>query len=306
MLSLLKHYLIPHHTNNFRPKALHTDVMVFYIIFFLFIQIFFSGFRSVLPDILGFATDINIERLLDATNQKRVSQRLEPLNLDPELNQAAVQKARDMFSKNYWAHNSPDGLTPWVFVKGAGYNYLYAGENLAKNFADSDGVVNAWMDSPSHRANLLKPEYRDIGFAVVNGRLNGEETTLVVQMFGAKQKMEVSGGSKELAVSTGITAPGPEISISPQLEVKALSINREKEMPAVLNSVKKQPFINVFSLTKVSSLGLVAFLITVLFIDTIFMWRRKTVRFSGHNFAHIFFFLFILGAILIARPGTIY
>ena len=65
-----------------------------------------------------------------------------------------------MIAKNYWAHNAPDGASPWSFFKNVGYRYLYAGENLARDFGDSASVVNAWMNSPTHRDNLLSGRYR--------------------------------------------------------------------------------------------------------------------------------------------------
>src|SRR3989338_7182361 len=114
------------------------------------------------------------------------------LELNPELSLAAEKKAEDMFARNYWAHNGPNGSTPWDFIKGAGYTYIYAGENLAKDFQNSNDVVQAWMKSPSHRENILRKEYQDIGFAVVNGVLNGEETTLVIQMFGVSSSKSVA------------------------------------------------------------------------------------------------------------------
>src|SRR3972149_9762200 len=89
-----------------------------------------------------------------------------------------------MFQENYWSHYSPDGKTPWDVILGAGYKYEYAGENLAKNFLFSNGFVDAVMNSTTHRDNLLKKEYTEVGYAIVNGTLNGEQTTLVVQEFG--------------------------------------------------------------------------------------------------------------------------
>jgi hypothetical protein len=94
-------------------------------------------------------------------------------------------KAQDMADKQYFAHTSPEGLNPWHWFEQAGYEYEYAGENLAVDFTDSSDVARAWMNSPTHRENLLKKEYVDVGFAVVSGELNGKKTTLVVALYGA-------------------------------------------------------------------------------------------------------------------------
>src|SRR5204863_2082531 len=107
------------------------------------------------------------------------------LTISNELSRAASDKASDMFAKNYWAHNAPDGTTPWVFIKSSGYEYIYAGENLARGFTTSQSVVDAWMASPEHKENMLSKNYKNVGFAVATGNLNGEDTVLVVEMLGS-------------------------------------------------------------------------------------------------------------------------
>ena len=89
-----------------------------------------------------------------------------------------------MLEKQYWDHFGPNGETPWQFIRASSYAYVYAGENLAKGFRTSEGVVEAWMASPTHRANIMSGNYKDIGVAVVEGELLGKQTILVVQMFG--------------------------------------------------------------------------------------------------------------------------
>ncbi|MCX8008608.1 MAG: CAP domain-containing protein, partial [Patescibacteria group bacterium] len=169
----IKHFFIPHHGNNHRAKALHLDLMTIYILLFAIVNIGLRSLHQKFPDILGYATNIQVQQLLQKTNEKRIEAGLRPLVLNQQLSQAAAKKAQDMFAKNYWAHIAPDGRTPWDFILAAGYKYSVAGENLAKNFQDSESVVNAWMASPTHRDNILKSSYRDVGFAVVNGRLQG-------------------------------------------------------------------------------------------------------------------------------------
>jgi hypothetical protein len=88
-----------------------------------------------------------------------------------------------MFSQNYWDHTSPSGTQPWTFFEENNYSYVYAGENLAKGYTDSESTVKAWMESPSHKENILSSRYSEIGVAVGTGNINGKPTTLVVQMF---------------------------------------------------------------------------------------------------------------------------
>ena len=89
-----------------------------------------------------------------------------------------------MFTDQYWAHTAPDGTEPWTFMHQMGYQYVVAGENLARDFGQTDEMVSAWLASPTHRANIMNPKYQEIGIAVIDGVLEGYETTLVVQMFG--------------------------------------------------------------------------------------------------------------------------
>ena len=101
------------------------------------------------------------------------------------LTKAAALKADDMFSDNYWAHFAPDGTSPWYFYGKVGYSYTWAGENLARDFQTSAGVVAGWMASTAgHKENILNSNFTEVGVAVKNGVLQGEETTLVVQLFG--------------------------------------------------------------------------------------------------------------------------
>lgn len=299
MTSLLAHLFTPHETNNFRPKTLHFSALVFYIIIFLLLQSSFRIIKLSRPDILGFATDINVEKLLNLTNLQRAQIGLPPLRLNAELSAAAQAKANDMFNKGYWAHNAPDGTTPWVFITRSGYSYLYAGENLAKDFANSEGVVNAWMASPSHKENIFKKEYEDVGFAVVNNRLAGEETTLVVQFFGTPQPVSI--------VSKAVIVPPQAASVTkPALTPEPSST----PLPTTLSSLKvagvsRRPLINFFNASKDLASLLTLGLLAILFFDGIVIWRRKIVRISGHNLAHIIFLVGLLGALWITSQGAI-
>ncbi|MDB5164505.1 MAG: hypothetical protein JWL89_131, partial [Candidatus Saccharibacteria bacterium] len=105
--------------------------------------------------VLGAQSDFSATSLLDSTNQQRISHKEANLQIDPQLSAAAQAKANDMVGRNYWAHTSPDGQTPWSFITAAGYNYQSAGENLAYGFDNASGVVSGWMNSTEHRDNIL-------------------------------------------------------------------------------------------------------------------------------------------------------
>lgn len=132
----------------------------------------------------AYALDVTTEDLHNLANQEREKAGLVSLNLNANLSEAAKAKAEHMMANNYWDHYAPDGTTPWSFIVASGYEYKVAGENLAKGFSYSSDVVNGWMNSPTHKANVLHGSYTDVGYAVLNGTILGEETTLVVAMYG--------------------------------------------------------------------------------------------------------------------------
>lgn len=119
------------------------------------------------------------------TNEARAADDLGELHVDEKLTRAAQAKAEDMAEKGYFAHVSPDGTTPWYWIIREEYLYVYAGENLAVNFDESEDVVEAWLASPTHRFNIMKRQYTDIGIGIATGTYKGREATFVVQMFGA-------------------------------------------------------------------------------------------------------------------------
>lgn len=287
----IKHLFTPHPSNNHRARLLHTSSMLGYLLLFLVVQFVLGYIHTVNPNILGYATNVSVLDLLNETNNRRVENGLSPLNLNEKLSKAAQDKAHNMFEHNYWAHTAPDGSTPWVFILGENYEYTIAGENLAKNFDNSTGVVDAWMRSPSHRENLLKSDYSDIGFAIVDGVLQGEETTLVVQMFGTEKGAKLSQIDVSVA---GATQIAPQVKpVSAEILINDVS------------SVKKRPLFDLFSMQRGFSLFMLSFLILVLIIDGYFVYKHKTVRIAGRNWAHIIFLISALLIVYFASSGAI-
>ncbi len=104
---------------------------------------------------------------------------------NPRLTAAAKAKAEDMFASQYFEHVSPSGVDPGQLVKNHGYDYISTGENLILgNFKDEKEVVQHWMDSPGHRANILNMRFTEIGVAVVKGKYKGQMAWVGVQEFG--------------------------------------------------------------------------------------------------------------------------
>ncbi len=134
--------------------------------------------------VLGASSDYSATALLQATNASRAASSQSALSLDPQLTAAAQAKANDLIAKNYWAHNSPDGKTPWDFITASGYQYQTAGENLAYGFSDAGATENGWMNSAEHKANILNAGYTQVGFATAsspNYQGKGPATVVVAE-----------------------------------------------------------------------------------------------------------------------------
>lgn len=184
MMSWLKKHFIPHEGNEHRPHILRGNNTRRIITIVLLLEII----TFLLPTLTHLNTTGNMAAVLqavlaDLTNDKRQTQNLPTLTVSPILNEAAQMKANDMATNSYFAHTSPDGKTPWYWLEQVGYQYQYAGENLAINFSDSKDVASAWMASPTHKANIVKENYTEIGTGVATGVYQGKETVFVVQNY---------------------------------------------------------------------------------------------------------------------------
>lgn len=279
----LRHLFVPQHTNNFKAKILHSHAFLVLVGLFCFTQAAISFITINRPDILGYASQMPPSLIVELTNKRRVESGLPALVINEKLSDAARRKAADMFQKDYWSHNAPDGTKPWYFITSSNYNYLHAGENLARDFTDGDKVVQAWVNSPSHRENLLSNRFREIGVAVVDGKLGGQETTLIVQMFGTPQSGSPEVGSAGQVVrqaqaaeqvqgdqvtDTALPAPTPEALVTPYVPGNV-------------------PLVNTFVFSRSVSASFAVLILAVLIIDWLVAWRQNIVRLSGKNWAHI-------------------
>lgn len=183
--------VIPHKKNNYRPHLIRRYGLV--AIAFAVVGMQFGYNNALTGSVLGLKCEIKTSELLEQTNKVRKSYGIGQLKLNDKLNKAAYLKGKDMFADQYWAHVAPDGTQPWKWFADVDYNYSEAGENLAKNFTTTSAAMTAWMNSPGHKANLLNPDYLEVGFAVINGELDGKPTALVVALYGTPADAEVAG-----------------------------------------------------------------------------------------------------------------
>lgn len=166
--------------------------------------------------------------VVSLTNAQRAQNGVGALSTNQALANAATAKANDMFAKGYFAHTSPDGKTPWDFIHEAGYNYVYAGENLAIGYSDASELMNAWMNSPSHRANIVSPNFQNIGVAVVGGKYNGVDTIIVVQEFGALSSAPAQPTNNSQPAGSAGSSATPKSTATPKVATPTFNILPEK------------------------------------------------------------------------------
>ena len=305
----LFNFFLPHHNNNHKAHAIKSYSLIGLSLLFVLLQGVMNFVLINKPDVLGYSANISPERIIELTNNERSKLGLGTLKENGLLSEAARQKAGDMYAFNYWAHNSPSGRTPWTFFSDVGYKYQYAGENLARDFKDSDSVIVAWMNSPSHRENIVNGKYQEIGIAVVDGKLQGTETTLVVQLFGTTYGSISQGKPVERQIETFVpdkqTAPLEEpVGEVPLIQPALQPVFSTREVLSK-STGKELPFTNPLDMTKAMTIFIVGILIGVFGADLIMVSHQNTSRFSSRSFAQMLFLFFILGATLLVKQGAV-
>lgn len=211
-------------------KSSKTKTKIFSLVFVLtIISASTLSFSSASQTV---ASDITAENIIGLTNASRTGTGESILAANSKLSLAAKAKAEDMLAKNYFSHTSPEGVMPWKWIDGESYDYGYAGENLAMDFQSAEKMEDAWMKSPTHRANILNEKYKDIGVAVKAGSINGSETILAVVMFGSgdKNNLSVLDAGKEISKTDEPASPADKSAGKKNIPV--LSVGEEKKVAA--------------------------------------------------------------------------
>jgi len=183
----LKDFFIPHEGNNHRPKSLHPRALSAYVLAALIIKMAATGFLFFIYPDQASMTRIVANEMIQITNQERERNNLLPLKVNSILAEAALRKGEDMVERGYFAHDTPEGKKPWNWIDKNEYDYIFAGENLAMDFTSGDMIHEAFMKSPSHKKNLLDPDYQEVGVAVVSGKIYGNDTDILVMFFGTRK-----------------------------------------------------------------------------------------------------------------------
>lgn len=289
----LHHWFLPHQQTHKKAHLISWKGLLVYLLLFILLQVGFSIVGNSKPGVLGINSTIDQTKLIELTNREREKNGLATLTENSALDKAAAAKAANMFAENYWAHFAPSGKTPWDFILGSGYKFSYAGENLAKNFYTSEDVVSAWMESPTHKENIINPKYREIGMAVVEGTINGQKTTLVVQMFGTTS-------NANMASNPSIDLGGKRVEVSRQ------EYNGVPELMAAVKSEKiERAVIDPYAVYKVVGAGFLGLIGLLLIIDFVVLRRRGVLRPSSHHFANLSFIAAGVTTIVSNTPGAI-
>lgn len=301
--------------------------MAFYLAALLIFNVGYNVVVAHNPKVLGFARNINQAEIIRLTNVERSKVGAPAVVENSLLNQAAALKAQNMFAEDYWAHYSPSGKSPWYWFDQVGYAYILAGENLARDFDTSQGVINGWMNSTSHRENMLTPGYKHIGIAVVNGIMSGHETTLVVQLFGTQAAAKNtappptggSTGSSQPAVQSQVNQPVPpvneQVNEQPIVEEKTNTATGgitgtptagvKNSWATVTYQLLNPMPISGWSVQQMVVIGLLAFLMVLFIFDYVVLHRLGVHRPNSHSLLHAGMMAIALIVVVYSTAGGI-
>lgn len=240
--NLLRDFLIPCQENDFKPRILETQF--FFILLGLLIGLKILTLASFLGNFgATIFNQISQGDIYVLTNDARTANGIGKLQVSSKLEAAAQLKLADMFQNGYFAHISPIGINPWHWFDKANYNYKVAGENLAMSFMSSNDVMNAWLNSESHRKNLLLNDFQEIGIAVGSGIINGQQTVVVVQEFGTPRTQILAVQTKSVSQKNPTATPKPSVilKISPTPRVTSKLTPKVIPKPSLIPKISLTP-----------------------------------------------------------------
>lgn len=172
--------------------------------FLLIVSVAFLSPLSV-QNVNAFGTS----EITELTNKARMQLGGSELKSNTKLTSAAQAKADDMAKQQFFAHTAPDGTMAWDYIKQTDYAYEIAGENLAITNETAETVVNSWMNSPSHKENIVNPSYQDIGIGIAKyGDYQGhKDTTVIVALYAKSSGIQVIGAATNPAGGAAVMQP---------------------------------------------------------------------------------------------------
>lgn len=237
LVANIKDHFIPHEGNNHHPHVLQHHVLFGYSAILVLLKILAITAGFGITNLNLNATAITPSNIVALVNQARANAGLPILKTNVLLSQAANAKANDMLEKQYFAHTSPEGITPWHWINQTGYTYEHSGENLAVHYKEAENVQSGWMASPTHKKNILNPDFMETGVGIASGKFEDYDTIFVVQMFGKPTTPTITQKTQDKSI-----IEDNEIDDAP-----ALVINTD---PIELPNKSEQPTIQIPSLVK--------------------------------------------------------
>jgi hypothetical protein len=301
MKKTFKKYFISHKANNYHAHLLHTKRAIFYSFVFVLTKGILFAFVLFLPVGVFVLPDVLAEeqrQIRALTNQLRQDKKLAILSEANKLDLSAQNKAEDMATNNYFAH-SIDNKSLSTWLQGVGYKYEVAGENLAVGFNSAEDILAAWQKSPTHYANLIDPDFKDLGIGLAGGIYKDQPTVFIAQHFAAPVAVakEVSVrkivGNKSLVVEAK-TKPLSEVAVIengpvPSSSVLAGKIKNENQTQEPLISANQSspvdkyiqarnvlsPVTNIFAVSKNIYLAALIFFAIVLLLNIAVHIRKQ-------------------------------
>jgi hypothetical protein len=242
-------------------NIMQNNILLYFAVLLLVFRIATVFVYVNFPQNIFFA-DITKIALENFANETRQSMGLTALVENQKLNEAARMKAENMVKNNYFAHTSPTGVSPWHWFSEAGYNYKYAGENLAVGFYESEEVYNAWLNSPLHRENILNPNYKEVGTAVLFG-FGPNNAVVVVQEFASPMPV------KQTAVQLKPEPKAPQPVVKP-VEPDIVTNTQEKVLSQTIE-------IDARNISYGAVLSFIGILLLMIFLNPGFVLEKKLV-----------------------------
>ncbi len=236
---------MPHKENNFKPRILETQF--FFILLGLLVGIKILTLLSFWSNLgATIFNQVSQDDLYALTNEARVSSGVGKLQVSSRLEAVAQLKLADMFQNNYFAHTSPVGVNPWYWFDKANYDFRLAGENLAMNFMSSNEILNAWLNSESHKKNLLLNDFQETGIAVGSGIINNQQTVVVVQVFGMPKTPVLAVQAKPISkiMPNIVSKPSLAPQTAPRIKADPISLKKTAVVvPQVKSALEEKYFL---------------------------------------------------------------
>ncbi len=305
---LFKKYFVPHEHNDYRPHILRPKATAFILGLIVLVEFAFLAQTFIFIPGRGFLAQILESVLIEETNASRSADNISTLEFSPLLSAAASAKAEDMAQKGYFAHISPEGVDPWYWLDEVGYKYSYAGENLAINFSDSKDVVDAWMNSPGHKENILNDRFTEIGIGAAKGIYQNRETVFIVQFFGKPFEKEIAFavpakpqiaaveevGQNVAAATSGVLSAETAVAAVEKIEPQTLLIEKAISSPrtrtqyfyfALLGLISLALVLNIFIKVKIQHPHIIVNgLILIFVINTVLLANSYLFTTNGQVF----------------------